>query len=132
MVSCHAGVVLGSVSLIETLVPGANAKSAEEPSFRAGTVWPVIEKLNVWLASPEPALTSRMPEVALVMVQFVFGWPAGFSCGDGMPIPASDAVVVVAVRSCGVTSPPETKKGSQKVQVICFTCQLAGTVTSCS
>jgi hypothetical protein len=66
-------VVFGRVSLIETLVPGANAKSAEAPSLRAGTVCPVIEKLNVWLGSPEPALTSLIPEVLLVMVQLVFG-----------------------------------------------------------
>jgi hypothetical protein len=79
-----------------------------------------------------PALTSRMPDVALVIVQFVSGWPAGFSCGDGMPIPASVDVVVVTVRSCGTTTPPETKKGSQKVQAICLTCQLAGTAVSCN
>ena len=118
--------------MIVTLVAGANAKSAEPPSFNAGTVWPVIVKLNVWFGSPEPALTRRMPDVALVIVQLVLGWPAGFSCGEGMPIAASVDVVVVTVRNCGVTTPAETKNGSQKLQVICFTCQLAGTVTSCS
>src|SRR3954454_12825087 len=83
-VSCHAGVVLGSVSLRATLVPGANAKSAEPPSFSAGTVWPVIVKLNAWFGSPVPAFTRRIPELALVMVQLVFGCAAGFNSGAGM------------------------------------------------
>src|SRR4051794_20976089 len=132
LLRCHPGVTLGSVSLIATLLPGANAKSAEPPSFRAGTVWPVMVKLNACFGSPLPAFTRRSPELALVMVQLVLGWAAGFSNGAGMTTPDSEAVAVVTVRNCGTTWPPEMKKGSQNVQAICLVCQLAGTAVSCS
>src|SRR3954469_7578135 len=132
LLRCHPGVTLGSVSLMATLLPGANAKSAEPPSFSAGTVWPVMVKLNAWFGSPVPAFTRRTAELALVIVQLVLGWAAGFSNGAGMTTPDSEAVADVTVRSCGTTWPADTKNGSQKVHAICLICQFAGTAVSCT